>query len=265
MWGEFSGIGAATYASSISYYMFLSLVPLLAICIALVSLMGIDRQVVYDLVAPLIPDAMKGFVVTLLSDAYERSGLAFSLSTVSLLWSASKGAKALRVGLNAVYAEQETRGAVAVVIISILAVLSIGVLFAGTMWLIFGNSLLHALSQFVPDIKMHGSVLEIADLVATIVAGMLVLALCYAHLPAGRRSFRAQLPGAACALVGCAVISYGFRLYVDHFANYTVVYGSIATVAMLLLWMYLVFNILIAGGFMNRYLLEKARARGDAG
>lgn len=259
-WREFAGVGAATHASSIAYYTFLSLVPLLALCISIVSLVGISEQEVFRVLALFVPDALDDLAVSLVSDAYARSGLAFSLSTLSLLWASSKGAKALRVGLNASYAEQETRSVVAVAVISIVAVLVMGVLIAATMWLIFGNSVLLALSQHIPGFRAQGGVWEIADLIATLALGVLAIALCYTHLPAGRRRLKDQLPGAACALVGCGALTLGFRVYVDRIANYTLLYGSIATVALLLFWLYLLFYIIVAGGFLNRHLLESRGA-----
>ena len=107
--------------------------------------------------------------------------------------------------------------------------------------------------------------MEFLEAAALLIAGVLALALCYTWLPMGTRRFSAQLPGAACALIGCAVLSYGFRLYVDHLANYNVIYGSLATVAMLLFWMYLIFYVLIAGAFINRHLQERALAAESPG
>ena len=261
-WRQFSAAQPSTHASSISYYTFLSLVPILALCISLISLAGVDQRAVQDFLAAFVPDALSGLADTLVSDAFDRSGLAFSVSTLSLIWSASKGAKALRAGLNAAYDERENRGAVALAIISILAVVAMGVLIAGAMWMIFGNSVLHSLAQHLPELQVHDSLLELADLIAILTAGMLMFALCYTFLPAGNRSFRAQLPGAACALAGCGALSFGFRVYVDHFSNFTVLYGSIATIALLLFWMYLVFYIVIACAFVNRYLHARATERG---
>lgn len=257
MWTSFSGTAASTHASSIAYYSFFSIVPLLALGISIISLVGISKQEVYGLLTAFVPDAMGDLVHTLVSDAYDRSDLAFSLSTLSLIWSASKGAKALRTGLNAAYGRQENRNAVVVAAISIVTVLALDVLIAAGLWLVFGNSLLHGLSQHFPDLEVHNSVLELVDLVGTLAAGVLLFALCYTYLPAGQRRLKAQLPGAVCALVGCAALSFGFRVYVDHIANYTLLYGSIATVALLLFWMYLVFYIVMAGGFVNRYLHDK--------
>ena len=204
----------------------------------------------------LVPDALNGLIASLVSEAYKQSGLAFSISTLSLVWSASKGAKALRAGLNAAYGEEENRNPIAVTIISIVAVVAMGILIAAAMWLIFGNSLLHMLSQYFSGLQPLDGLTELVDLILTLAAGVLMIALCFTFLPAGKRGLKAQLPGAACALVGCGVFSFGFRLYVDYVVTSSNLYGSLATIALLLLWMYFVFFILVVAGFINRYLLE---------
>ena len=57
-----------------------------------------------------------------------------------------------------------------------------------------------------------------------------------------------QLPGAVFGAVAWGALALGFRIYVEHFSNVTVLYGSIATIALLLMWMYFVSYIFIAGG-----------------
>ena len=57
--------------------------------------------------------------------------------------------------------------------------------------------------------------------------------------------------------LACDALSFGFRVYVDHIGDVTMLYGSIATIALLLIWMYLISYILLAGGFMNRVVADR--------
>ena len=84
---------------------------------------------------------------------------------------------------------------------------------------------------------------------------------CYTHLPSGSRRFVQQLPGALLAFAACAAITFGFRIYVDNFCNFDALYGSIATVALFLFWLFVVSYVLIACAFMNHVLTEHARRR----
>lgn len=252
--GEFSGVDIGTHASSIAYFTFLSLIPLLALCISIVSMVGVGEQEIAALVVALVPDALNGLAEGLVADALARSGIAFSISTIALLWSASRGMAALRAGLNAAFEVQESRSFPMLVVISVAATIVLGVLLAATMYLIFSGAIAHVLSGLVPDLQNHDGLRDILGPLVVTAISIPMFALCYAYLPDGKRRFSAQLPGAVVAAVGCGALAFGFRIYVDNFSNFTVVYGSIATVALLLMWIYFISNILIAGGFFNRLL-----------
>lgn len=256
LWAEFSRMNATTYASSICYFSFLSIVPLLALCISLVSIVGIEQQEVVLFFCSLLPDALHDFVKALVEDAFVRSDVAFSVSSITLLWSASKGMKALRRGLNAAYAVEETRNFVHIAVVSIVAVLILGLLLTAVMCLIFSGVVVNVINTLFPDAHVQKGILTTVDLIATMVLGTFGLAACYAFLPAERQRYAAQLPGALCSALACSVFTFGFYIYIDNFSNFTVLYGSIATVAVFLFWMYLVFNILLAGGFINHFLKD---------
>lgn len=204
----------------------------------------------------LVPDPLDGFAVALVVDAFKRSGLAFSLSTLVLLWSASKGVKALRRGLNAAFGVQETRSGLAVVGISILVTAIMGILLAAIMYLVFSDSIIRVIEEVIPDVEI-GNLSAALNPVVTFALGALVLDVCYAFLPAGTRRLSAQLPGAVFSSFAWGVLAFGFHVYVEYFSNVTVLYGSIAAVALLLMWMYFAVYIVIAGGFINRVLAER--------
>ena len=256
LWAEFSKTSIPTHASSTAYFAFLSLVPLLAICISLLSAVGINEQETVLFFTTLVPDAMDELVRSLVLDAFDRSVMAFSLSTVTLLWSASKGAKALSVGLNSAYALQENRNVVTVTIVSILTGLALDILIAATIYLVFSGSIQHTLASIIPGLKERDALAMALNVMVTMVVATFALAACYVFLPAGKRSLGQQLPGAVCAMLASAALAFGFHIYVDRFSRFTVLYGSLATVALLLFWLYLVSYILIVGGFINRLIVR---------
>lgn len=73
--------------------------------------------------------------------------------------------------------------------------------------------------------------------------------------PTARRIF----PGAILALVGFFAVSSAFGLYVAKFGRYVTYYGGLATMAVLLLWLYLTAFAFLIGAEVNA-LLEGRRA-----
>ncbi len=89
-----------------------------------------------------------------------------------------------------------------------------------------------------------------------LLAAVVYLALyaLYALSQDKRPSWRCVAPGAMAALVAWMGISYGYGYYVDYSANYHQLYGSIATVIVLLVWLQMSANILLLGAECNATL-----------
>ena len=98
-----------TYASSIAFFFFMSMIPLLIIIFQLLPIFGLSQVDLIKFLDRLMPEAMQGFAAIVVSQAYRYSMGTLSLSVVTLVWSASKGTMALRQGLNRVYGVEETR------------------------------------------------------------------------------------------------------------------------------------------------------------
>ena len=258
---EFSAVCAGTHASSIAYFTFLSFIPMLALCISLATMTGLGEREVAEFFSSVVPSTFGDFTRTLIDDAFKRSGIAFSLSTITLIWTASQGIRALHDGLNAAYGEQEERSFVVVAAISVGMVVALGALLAAAMYLVFGGAVMRAVALVVPGLERQEGLADVMNSAVIVALSVVVLAACYTYLPSGRRRFIGQLPGAAIASLLCGALTAGFRVYVDNFCNFDALYGSISTVALFLFWMYIVAFILIAGAFLNRVLSSRQAHR----
>lgn len=67
--------------------------------------------------------------------------------------------------------------------------------------------------------------------------------------------FREVWPGALFSLVAWILVSLGFSFYVDNMARYSVLYGSLAAIIVLMLWLYIVSMILLMGPQLNHTLV----------
>lgn len=114
-----------------------------------------------------------------------------------------------------------------------------------TSWLV---SLSHGLVRELPDFPRW--VLEPLPMLATTAA----VAILYLLLPGRPVRVRDALVGGAVAGVLFEVTKYGFALYVANVANFTVVYGALATLPIFLLWIYLSWLVVLAGAVITASL-----------
>ena len=84
----------------------------------------------------------------------------------------------------------------------------------------------------------------------------------YALSQDSRQPWRNIWPGALCALGAWMGMSLLYTLYVENFANYSLVYGSIGTVIVVLIWLYASAVVLIMGAELNGTLMALRKDSG---
>ena len=111
---------------------------------------------------------------------------------------------------------------------------------------------------------MHAAWEHDVALASLCVIGLAGLALFYRfaveHPPGVKRR---AWPGAIVAFGAWLLVSWGFGAYVSSLGKYTLFYGSVAAVAVLLMWFYLTSWSLLLGVEVNAQLegIRDARAR----
>ena len=250
---DWIGRDVATYASSIAFYFFMSMIPLLIIILQLLPRIGLSQWELLDFINRLIPETAQGFAATIVSEAYRTAKGAISASALAILWSASRGTMALRCGLNKVYDEEERRSYPVLCLISIGYTAVMIVAFSVMLFLVFAGPVSHFLLEKMPDIFQKTVTLDLWQRILVIVLMTLILVLVYTFVPAGHRRFHRQLPGALLVTLMWNIFSWLFSIYVRGYNAYTMFYGSLGTIAIFLFWLYCCFYILLIGAFFNRF------------
>ena len=80
-----------------------------------------------------------------------------------------------------------------------------------------------------------------------------------------RRPLREFVPGVAASLAVWMLLSFAFSYYVEHLARYTQLYGAIAAIVVVLLWLYMSGTIMIMGAEFNGAILEWKNRDGPSG
>ena len=242
------------YAANASYFLILSVFPVLVVLLALMRYTGLQVEIFTDMVAEVVPGALMPMVNRLVLSAYvNSSGTVLSISLVAALWSASRGMYSFVAGLNAIYDVRENRGYIHTRLISIVYTFAFLLVLLLTLVLhVFGGDLLRFLEQLpIPEFLLN--LLDLRVFVLLILQTALFAAMFMA-LPNERNRLRESLPGALLASIGWQIFTNVYSIYAQKFTAYASIYGSVYVVALGMLWLYFCICIVFYGGVLNKTL-----------
>lgn len=243
----------SAYAASIAFFFFLSIVPMLMVICMVIPYTPLTEENLVQAVTDITPDRVDPVVEDLIADVYDKSAGILSIAVIATLWSAAKGVMALMQGLNAVNGVDEKRNYFVIRVVACLyTVVMLIVVILSLFINVFGNQLVNLALHRIPQLqKLVVFLMHFRFLVVWAVLTLL-FATVYAFMPDDRLRFREQIPGATFAAVVWSVFSWGFSMYVDYSNSYGI-YGSLAIIIIILLWMYFCMYIIMIGAYLNRY------------
>lgn len=243
------------YAAQSSFYLIISSIPFLMLLLSVSQyFLPISESAAFGAVRAIFPSATQPLVELILSEIFSKSGASLvSVTAISALWSASRGFAAVERGVKKVYRLPPHRFFVIDMLISLLYTLAlICALVLSLAALVFGGSILSMLEAHIPHL-IH--TLHWIRYPANLSILIFFFAMIYQTFSGRKIRFRHQLPGAVFTAIGWVVFSWAFSIYIERFANYSYIYGSLAALVLLMLWLYSCMIILLCGAEVNMRLL----------
>ena len=243
-------------ASQLSYSLLLSFFPFLIFLMTLLGYSSIDNEYVLLQLRGILPDNAYELVHNTVIDILStRDSNLLSFSIVFTIWTASTGFRAVIKGINKAYDEKESRSIIRVYIISIISTLSLVFLIIVTaFFLIFGQLIGIYLAEKLRMGSLFYLLWNIMRYIIIFTSLVITFGLMYKFIPSRKLKWKEVMPGSIFTTVGWIVTSIIFSYYVNNFANYSRVYGSIGAVIVLMVWLYLTSIIIILGGELNAFI-----------
>lgn len=247
------------YAGSITFFFFLALIPLLILVTSFLPYTSIEASDLVNMITGFTPDIADGLVASLVYEAYNSASALLPIPLLVLVWSCAQAMLALIRGMNDVYSVEEHRSYLALCLTSIIYTILMLFALVGMMVLgVFGELIRKNLASNIQTTSERASGLLSEGLSAGqsflfLLTAVLIFTLVYTFVPSGRRNLFFQLPGALFTTLAWQIFSFFFKLYVQGTNKYTSFYGSLATLAILMFWMYCCIYILLLGGHINAF------------
>ena len=258
-------LGVSRAAASLAYFLILTLFPLLVCVNFFIGLLELDPEAVFSALDPLLPRESLSIILEYLTYV---SGIPQSQSTplllaslFTILLSASAGLRTLLKTMDELYQVRHVsslRRVAVSVILSLLFLLtiylSIVVIFTGDWFFqLLEARLPSPLAELIPLRLLSQLWGWLRYLLLFFCVLLLVLAVYRMGTPPPlrreKRVLRLTALLSAGALVACSVL---FSWFIGMSSRYSLVYGSLASLIILLVWLYFCGNILLVGAVAGR-------------
>jgi membrane protein len=248
-------------AAGVAFYAFLAFVPAL---IAFISVYGLvaDPDDVAEQVedfASALPQEVQEFLAFQLKSIASANGAGVSftlLIAVALaLWSASGGMAALITGIHVAHEHEEPKSFVAkrgkALLLTLGAIVFLGIV----IFVIAAVPPLLADAGLGTAGRITFGILRWPILGAVMIIGIGLL-YRFATSGTGRGWLGVVTPGAVVAMIGWLIVSGLFALYTANFASYSKTYGALASIIVILLWLWLSALLVLIGAEVDGLVAE---------
>ena len=251
-------------AAALAYSFILSIFPILLCLNFLIGLFHLDAQTVLNSLEQFMPASalalMRDYVAYVSEN--QSPGLLWA-GLLTILLSASAGLRVLLEAMDELYGRPKRSGVKQFLLSVILSLLFLATVYLSIVVILTGDWFLHFLEELLPqnltaliDLPAFSALWRwVKYLILFCFVLLLVLAVYMIGTPKGLSSRASILLSALASSLALVAASGLFSLFIGMSARYALVYGSLASLIILLVWLYLCGNILLLGSVFHRVRL----------
>jgi membrane protein len=259
---KFNGDNGFFLASGITFNILINLIPFIMLLLALVGTYLYNDQQVLNHIRAYFRDvapALDPKITKNLADIIQDRQIVGVIGFLGLLWLSTWVFGSLQIAFNIVFRVEKSRGMLHGIGIDLLMILLAGILLLLSMFLSSAIAALQVFRGHIP-VVIGPTVQWILKYALPFIFTFCMFFLIYKIIPNKRLHFKSALQAALVTGLLWELTKHLFTWYVFHIARYTVIYGSLNTLVLFVLWVYYSSTIVVVGGEFA-YFLEEDRQR----
>lgn len=252
------------YSAQCAYYIILSFIPFIILLLTLIQYTSIEQQQLFDILSRLIPSSMSEMVLGVVREVYSKSVGTVSISLIFTLLAADKGLFALVKGLHSVYnySDNKRKSMIYLKLTSILkTAIFVIVVAIGLIILVFGNSIISTIQESFGLFENYTLLSQLLTQVVFLLIAFVVFLCLYKFIPGYKITFRSQIPGAIFGSIALIIISFVFSKFLVIFKGFSITYGSLTALMLIMMWTYACFYDIFLGAEINKFYNMKKKLK----
>jgi len=244
------------FAAQISFYLTLSIVPILLLITQILGFFNISMERARNLIEEYTGTNMS----SMFDGLFEFSSVGFGnfIFVFIALWAASRASFSIMRITNYTLTEGQSTGkgyfrerfrAIKTMIMTIVTIIFALIILAN------GELIMDVILKFLRIEEMSSSI-DTLWLGLRWPAGFLMYLLMVSYnyylLPTEKVEFKKVMPGSIFASVGMLLVTYIYSQYINSLANYDVLYGALSSVVAIMMWFYFIAWVICLGVLCNK-------------
>lgn len=244
------------FAAQVSFYFTLSIVPIILLITQILGFFNISMERALELIAQYTGREMS----TMLNELFEFSSAGYGnlVFVIIALWAGSRASFAIMRITNYTLTDGKSTGkgywlerfrAIKTMVITIITIVfSLIILVHGKfiMMTVFNLLRIETITEYIDSFWL--------GIRWFLGFGLYFLMVSYNYyiLPTEKAQFKKVIPGSIFASIGMLLVTFCYSKYANSLANYDVIYGTLSSVVVIMLWFYFIAWVLCLGVLCNK-------------
>lgn len=234
-----------------TYSLMVSLIPILSIIVMLSSILHLSPSLIFNRIGDVIPENVLTMILSFLSD----NTWGNIVVIIAGIWAASSGPNALIIASNMIYGfnhhtdfksylKRRSKALLLTILVAFVIIINLVIL-------VFGNNLLVFIFNLL---KINTNIIELFNFIKwpiSLILIYLIIKILYTTSPDEKIKSKTTTKGAIFTTIAWLLSSALYSFYVTNLANYGKIYGNLANIIVLMIWLYILSYILMVGIAIN--------------
>lgn len=267
LWNIYSENRVHRYAAAFSYYVTLSFFPFIILVSIMIAPLHVNLESVTEVIGRVVPEGITNIVTSHLKYVNQSDSNVMLWSAIIILCTTASGA--FRVLMNVmedIQGRSRFSGILGFFLSFVMALAVLLFIYLACLMVVTGGWVMNLLEEHL-GLKVFTEIwMWLRYLILFPIMFLFVQCIYIITLPKGTHKF-SRTTGALLSTVLMVLVSMVFSALMSMTNRYTVVYGSLASVAILMIWLYVCGIVLIMGNAVNivieRHRLEKLNIKAE--
>lgn len=239
-------------AAQTSFYVILAFFPFVAFILTLIQETHLDDTLFMQALSSFLPSSVYTLTLQVLESAREHKNLFISIGGVAAsLWPFTKAVQSLIVSINAVYDIDEGNMLKRLGFSLLLTFAFIILIIVTTILLLFGHHLGRIVFEYLGSPDTFIRIWDYLRYEFSVLVLLIIFIVLYKTIPRKRLKLGDVFPGAATATILWLILTSAFSYFMDRFFRFASIYGGIAGIILLIMWLYWAMHVILIGAVVN--------------